>query len=359
MKAFRTPGPIAALMVLCAAMAGCGTEAATPKKQVSRPVKVLKVTGGEAAFNKSYPGVVKACREVDLSFRVNGLLTEFPVKAGQKVAKGQLIAKLDPRDFRIRVARTKAAFEESKKQYQRYNRLITSKAVSEATLDARRREFLTAKAAYDEALAALADTALRAPFAGVVAETMVENHQEVESKQPVVSLQDISNLEVEVQVPEKHMIKARTFEEVKLFVALDALPGKQFPAQLKEQTAQADPNTQTFSVTVVLANPQDFNVLPGMTAELRACAIYSPANRSTSVRVPVEAVLADESKRSSVWMINPETHTVHLVPVKLGQISEGSVSVTSGLSEGDTIVVAGVHHVRRGMKVRILNSSKE
>ena len=359
LKALRASSLMAAVLLLCAAVSACSTEAASSNKQVSRPVKALKVTGGEAAFNISYPGVVKACREVDLSFRVKGRLIKFPVKAGQKAAKGQLIAQLDPRDFRIAVARTKAAFEERQKQYQRYSRLISSKAVSEATLDSRRREFLMAKAAYDEALAALADTSLHAPFAGIVAQTMVENHQEVKEKQPVISLQDISNLKVEVQVPEKHMIKARTFEDVQLFVSLDALPGKEFPAELKEQTAQADPGTQTFTVTAIIPRPREFNVLPGMTAELRALAANHTSKLSNLIKVPVEAVLADESKRSCVWVINPGTHTVDLTPVKLGPVSEGSVFILSGLAEGDTIVVAGVHHIRQGMKVRILNHPQE
>ncbi len=359
MKAFRIPGIIAALLLLGIAMSGCGSQAAAPEKQTSRPVKAVKVSGSGAAFNNSYPGLVKACREADLSFRVNGHLIELPVKAGQRVAKGQLIARLDPRDYRIRVARSKAAFEESKKQYHRYRRLITSKAVSEATLDSRRRAYLTAKAAYDEALAALADTSLRAPFAGVVAQTMVENHQEVKDKQPVVSLQDIAKLEVEVQVPEKHMIRARTFEDVQLYVCLDVLPGMEFPARLKEQTTQADPGTQTFTVTAALPRPRGFNVLPGMTAELRARAYQSQDKQPASVKVPVEAVLSDESKNSSVWVISPETLTVHLAPVELGPLSGESIHVTSGLTEGDTIVVAGVHHLREGMKVRVLNQAKE
>jgi RND family efflux transporter MFP subunit len=220
-----------------------------------------------------------------------------------------------------------------------------------------RRVYLEAKAAYDEARAALADTSLKAPFTGVVARTMVENHQEVKDKEPVISLQDISNLEIEVQVPERDMILGRSFESVELFVSLDALPGRQFAARYQEQTTQADPSTQTFSITVVMPKPKGVNILPGMTAEVRALFYRAKDERSAAIRVPVEAVLADESKRSSVWVIDPKTNKVWLAPVELGPLSQGRVAITKGLTPGVNIVVAGVHHLRNGMKVRILKQA--
>lgn len=343
------------LCIFSFGLTGCDSEARVSKVEASRPVKALKVTGEDAIFERRYLGRVKPCREVNLSFRVKGKLIELPIRAGQEVQKGQIIARLDPRDYRIKVSRAKAAFEEAHGQYQRYRRLATTKSVSKSVLDAQRRAYLMAKAGDDEARAALADTYLRAPFSGMVAETMVENHQEVEDKQPVALLQDISKLEVVVQVPERDMIRAQAFEKVELFVSFGVLPGREFPARLKEQTTQADPSTQTFSVTVVFPLPRGFNVLPGMTAELRARSTGQRDKKSVAIMVPVEAVLSDDNKHSSVWTIDPETMRVKQVPVKLGTLSGGRVSVIEGLAPGDTIVVAGLYHLHNGMKVRIMN----
>jgi RND family efflux transporter MFP subunit len=355
MRANRIFYIIAGLSLLAAMLSGCNDEAPKQAKEVSRPVKALKVKKGEGIFSNKYPGRIKASREVNLAFRVKGHLMELPVKASQVVKKGELLAALDPRDFQLEVSRNKATYTESSKQYQRYRRLIKSGAVSQAALDGQRRSYLTAKAAYDEALAALADTSLRAPFSGVVAQVMVENHQEIKNNQVILSLQDISNLEVDVQVPEQQIIMSKGVDQFDLAVALDALPGKEFPATLKEMTTQADPATQTFTITVTLPRPEGFDVLPGMTAELRVKAHLNQERLPAAIQVPVEAVVSDESKGSRVWLIDLKEWRTKSKKVKLGQVRGNKVEVLSGLKEGDTIAVAGVMHLREGMKVHLLN----
>lgn len=346
-------GILAALMLLSVALSGCSGQAAPPDKEAARPVKVITVVAGESDFRNHYPGLVKASREVNLSFRVPGRLIKLPVKAGQLVKKNQLVAQLDKRDYRLRADQAKAAFEEAKAQYQRYKRLIASKAISKSTLDRHRSLYLTTKAAYEESLAAKSDTNLKAPFSGVVARTLVKNYQAVSAQQAIISLQDISNLEVEVQVPENHIIMIQLYKSPRLFVSFEALPDREFQARLKEIPTQADSATQTFGVTVVLPRPAGVNVLPGMTAELRVLASKVKENAPAAVKVPVEAVLADKDKRSAVWVVDTETSTVHLVRVELGTLSGDSISIISGLTAGDTVVVAGVYHLSEGMKVRV------
>lgn len=348
------------LMALAtAALAGCTTEAAIPERETVRPVKVTVLTAPDQVQTLRYPGRVRASREVDLSFRVSGPLVDLPVRPGQAVKRGQVIARIDPRDFRHRLNKAQAAYTQAHNQYRRYKNLLEENAVSRSAYETSERTWLQAKVAFEEARAALRDTTLRAPFSGTVAVTYVERYQEVLAKQPILSLQNVTRLEVEVQIPEQDVASRNRKLDFDLQVTLDAVPGRLLPAKLKEFTTQADPRTQTFTVTVALERPKGLNILPGMTAELVVRikgGLHS--TRPAGYLVPVEAVVADGRDGSFVWRLERKTMTVHRSPVTLGRMSDKGLYLTSGVEVGQIIVTAGVHHLREGMEVSVLGSGE-
>ncbi len=339
-------------------ISGCKEEAPPKKAKTVRPVKVMVIQKGAAQSLAKYPGKIEAGRKVDLSFRVPGPLVNFPVKPGQDLKKGDLVAEIDPRDFKTNLDSARAAYDDTHKSYQRYQKLFKKGAIAKAAYDGSHSAYLRAKAALDQAHAALKDTKLCAPFSGVLAKTYVENHQDIQAKQPIASLQSMSRLEVVVQIPEKDVLLSGSEKEYALSVSIDALPGQEFPAWLKEFTAEADPKTQTFAATVTMERPENFNVLPGMTAELNVRRTLNTSSGDSYLCAPVEAVWVDEKNNRYIWKLDKEKSTVHRIPVKILDLTSDSIKVTDGLTVGDIIATAGVHHLSEGMEVSILKNEE-
>jgi RND family efflux transporter MFP subunit len=187
-----------------------------------------------------------------------------------------------------------------------------------------------------------------------VAKTYVQNFQYVMARANIISLQSMARLEIAVQIPEKDVIKAGLKKVGRLVVSLDALPGRTFPAKFKEFEAEADAVTQTFTAIVTIARPKGLNILPGMTAELRLVRPCSQDKRRPRFLVPIEAVAADESGRGYVWKIDRSRMTVARAPVKVGGPTGKCIAIVDGVRSGDTVVVAGVHLLRPGMRVSLL-----
>ena len=135
---------------------------------------------------------------------------------------------------------------------------------------------------------ALDDTCLRAPFSGVVAKRHVENHQEVQAKAPIVFLQDLSQIEVVVDVPETLAAQIRKGYAPDVAARFACAQDKTFPLTLKEFSTKADPQTLTYQAVLVMPRPQGVSILPGMTATVdgRPKATLNTAPASPSPPLP-------------------------------------------------------------------------
>jgi RND family efflux transporter MFP subunit len=335
------------LVVLC----GCGQQQIEERAPVVRPVKVVTAGGDSGTQSRSFPGRVEASDQVDLSFRVDGPLIELPVLEGDLVSKGQMVARVDPRDYRIRLDAARAEVERTDADYRRYSALYEKDAVSKAQLDQALAARDVARALAEDAEAALDDTYLRAPFASRVAETFVENYQDVQAKEPILSLVNVNQVEIVIDVPENLVASFRAVQRESRFAArFDAAPGREFETRVSEIATQADPRTQSFRVTFSLPQPEEVNALPGMTATVQR---YPPPGEYTEIVVPAVAIFADEAGSPHVWVVDRATGTVERRPVRTGDLSEtDSIVVLEGLVPGEDIAVSAVSQLRDGMTVR-------
>ncbi len=332
---------------------GCGKKEEPVKKEVLRPVKTLTIQAAGTSALRSYPGQVRASRRVDLAFKVAGPLIELPVEEGQEVKKGKLIARILPRDFKIRLDQAKARSLEAEQQYQRYRDLYVKKQVSKADFDKYKSQRDVAVAQQADAQNALKDTYLKAPFAGVIAKRYVENFEEVQAKQPIVFLQDISKVELLVNVPESDMATVRGEIDTEVFALFPTVPGKRFPLDLKEYSTQADPKTQTYQVVLVMPQPKGVHILPGMTGTVEV-EIKAKATDGPQIVIPAIAVLADSDGSSYVWGVDEKAMTVRKLPLKVAEMTGSeSIVVNEGLKGGEIIVVAGGTKLEDGMQVRL------
>ena len=341
---------VAAATVICQ---GCGEKEEPTPKEVVRPVKVFSVQSGGGGQSMTFPGKTRANRRVDLSFKVPGPLVELPVEEGQEVKKGQLLARILPRDFKINLDQAKARAIEAERQYDRYKELYVRKQVSKAEFDRYKASRDVAAAQLEDAQNALKDTYLKAPFDGIVAKRYVENFEEVQAKQPIVFFQDISRIEVLVDAPETVIATLKHDKEVEATATFAAAPDKQFPLELKEFSTEADPQTQTYQVVLVMDRPQGINVLPGMTATVTGKQATT-GDAAARIVIPAIAVTQDSDKKPYVWVLDEKEMTVKKNEVGVGEMtgSDGIV-ILEGLSGGERIVTSGVTQLKEGMKVSI------
>lgn len=315
-----------------------------------RPLKTMDVSGSSMAAARSYPGKVRANREVRLAFQVGGSLTALDVRKGEDVEEGVVLAQLDARDFESQAQSKKAVLEKAREDYEKIQRLFEDGSAGKQEVVDYKAAFEVAEANANVADKALADTKLIAPFSGVIADTYVDNFENVQAKQPILSLQDVSSVEIEVSVPEERVIRATRGKEkdkYRFVAVFDYLPDREFDVTMKEFTTEADPMTQTYTATFVMPAPTDVTLLPGMTVTIREYARDPQASDETAFAIPLDAVPVDETTGGYyVWKVRDRgdgTATVARQPVKVDEMIGDSILVTDGLTSGDRIALAGVH----------------
>lgn len=343
------------LLGLSLVLWGCGDEP-PEEAPLAQPVKLYTLDSMAEGRLRHYPGKVVATEGSELAFRVSGQLEQLPVRAGEEVKKGQLLAAMDPADYRNQLADRQAQYDLANSQYQRSISLHERGVISESQFDELNAKRRQAQAALSLARDNVNYTRLKAPYAGTVARTYVENFQFVQAKEPILYLQVDKDIDIEFAVSERFITNLREGgEDYQPDIRFEGAPDKIFKASYKEHEASADDRTQTYIITLTMANPEGIVVLPGMSVDVAIDLSKIMRTATTWPQVPVEAVFnQDGDDGAYVWRFDPEAETVSAVSVTLGQVVGDGVEITAGLDAGDRIVSAGVHHLKEGQRVREL-----
>ena len=349
-NATHQKGLLLALIAGAIFIASCKKE--TPVKEPVRPVRAIKIGDMEGVSSRSFPGQAEATEEVNLTFEVPGRLVERPVDKGDEVKKGDLLARLDPRDYENDLATAQARQVQAKAYWERIDKAVKSGAVAEQDLTDAQAAFDVAKAEVRIKQKALDDTKITAPYDGIIAATYVENYEQVRSKQNILRLLDISKIEVTVAIPENLILMSPYIKE--LSCRFDAFPDQELIGHIKEVGTEASTTTRTFPVTVIMEQPKDFNVLPGMACTIQAKPVELPENQAQiGYVVPVSSLSTDTTGKSYVWIIDEASQTVKQQEVVNKGLTSLGVQI-QGVEKGQWVATAGVHTLREGQQVRIL-----
>jgi len=323
-------------------------------------VRTFVLDGGISDPFRRFPGEVSALQTSEMSFDVPGRMIERPATQGAVVARGELLARLDPENFQSNVDSARSRFSNAQSELARQTQLRDRGVISVAELDRFRTEFEVAEAALRQAERALQDTQMLAPFDGRVARTLVNNFASVRANEPILIFQNIAQLEVDIDVPERLMTQGeqnvtagQARKQIEAKVEFPALPGMQLPLELKSFRTDADPTARTFRVTFLLQPPDGFSILPGMTCTVLLRRISAPtATTELAVyEVPVNAVGTLENS-TVVWLLDPGSMTAKPVAVELEGLVEDTMRVRSEeLSAGDEIIITGVRMLFPGRSV--------
>jgi RND family efflux transporter MFP subunit len=343
---------------LAPGLAGCNEPAASADAAPPRPVQVQRVTFASVAENREFAGIVRARFEPDLGFRVAGKIVARLVDVGDRVRAGDVVARLDPRDYRLQVESAEAELAAATSNLaqaaaddQRYQSLRKSgfAAVADyerkkAARDEAEGRLERAQRSLDLARNQLAYTDLKADADGVITAVLAEAGQVVALGQPVFRLAHHGEMEAVVALPETRLAEARQSEAT---VRLWAGPDRRFAARLRELSPQADSATRTYTARFTILNPDD-TVALGMTANV----VLSHPAEAMAAKVPLAAIL-NRGSGPTVWRID-EGGVLERRPVTVSSFNEAAALVTSGVEDGDQIVTLGVHMLEAGQKVRAI-----
>ncbi len=336
---------------------GCGSEEPRRKVNPIRPVKTVVVPKPEAEMIKKYPGIVDADQQSILSFLVEGKLVKLNVKTGDEVKKGQILAELDNRDYMNAYQASLARKNEAEVDFKRSKELLDKGVETKASYDVKSKDYTVAVNDLAVKKKALSDTQLIAPFSGVISKKYVDNFEDVNAKEEILLLQDISTLNVIINVPEDIIKRHRKSDNSKFYSLFSNVDDRRFPLTVKEYSTESDAATQTYEVTFFMKPVEGLSIFPGMSTTVeQVTSLVKEGGSQQYYRLPIDAVANDAKTDSSYcWLVDMKTMKVKKRAVVLESLSKSEAIVKSGLSTGDVVVSAGVSYLIDDQQITILD----
>ena len=358
-RSFTPSGTVfsATLLATTLVLAACSKPA--PPEEPIRAVRVVTVGADHIQSNAEYAGEVRARVESRLGFRVAGKMIRRQAELGQRVKAGDVLAQLDPQDYKLSAEAAKAALgaaltnrDLAAADYKRYKDLFEKNFISGAELERRDAALKSAQAQLDQAQAQssgqgnqAAYTTLVADVSGVVTSVDAEPGQVVAAGTPVVRIAQDGPRDVVFSVPEDKivLIKAGSTVEVKAWGSTAALKGI-----VREVAASTDPVTRTFAVKVSMEGKDSLAL--GTTVTVNPKGLDRSAMQV--IKLPTSAFFQDGGK-AAVWVLDTAAMTVRSQPVQIATADGNDVVVVAGLTPGMQVVSAGVHVLSPGQKVTL------
>jgi len=353
----------AAALAALSLLAACGKDKKGEQaSQPPRPAMTLVATP-TPALETAFSGTVQPQTQSALSFRVLGRIISRPVKTGDRVAAGQMVAAVDPTAYEAAARAASATLASARAQFDnavstegRQSALLAKKTASQAAFDSAEQARASTQAAMEQAAASLVKakeqlsyTVLKAEYAGIVTGTSAEIGQTVAPGQAVVTVADPKSRDAVIDAPEA-VIDAFLPGE-KFTVSLQIDPSVTATGALREISPESDAATRSRRLKIALDQPPpEFRL--GSTISARVAA-----EEARVIRLPASALL-QEGDLSSVFVVDPATMTVALRRIDVAPDRDGRFLVRGGLNAGERVVIAGVHRLAPGQHIRLFGSAQ-
>jgi len=353
------------------AVVACKKPAATTAEQAetygAAPVKVYKVERARITEKITYTGTLEALTKINITPEVGGKISRIYAEAGDRVAKGQLLAELETNSIRLQlrqaeagVAVAEASHADALRNRERMDRLIKENAVSEQqrekiqlAYDAAAAQLEQARAGLNLAQHALDVSLMKAPFSGVIASKNAEVGDVINPMMGgvgggaggVLTLMDYSRIKLVVAISSEDIGRIRKGQEAILRVA--AFPGRDFRGSVRVVNLTADPLNKKFGVEAVFDN-SDAALRPGTFGDL----VFEVQSHENALVVPQQAIL------ENAYVFVVEGVKAVRKNVTFGIQNTTMVEILSGLAEGDAVVVDGNYGLEEGSAVQVLEEVK-
>lgn len=292
-------------------------------------------------------GSVNTKENILIQPEMPGTLIALNVKAGQRVSKGQLLARVDDGGSSQQVASLETQYQLAKTTFERQKNLWNQKIGSEIQYLQAQTQMLSLHRSVSQAKAMLSKTEIRAPFSGTIDEVFVEKGQVVSaSPQGLMRIVNLNNMYVSTSVPESYIGKLKVGTQVDVF--LTSL-NKNYKGKVRQIGNFINPNNRSFGIEVSIPNPENL-LRPNQVAKLKVID-YTVKN---AIVVPSNVIQEDGKGNQFVFVAsnsNGKTATAKKAMVTTGKSSDNVTEILSGLSANDIIVIEGVNTISEGMKL--------
>ncbi len=350
---------IGGIPLLLALLVACSKPAPAPEPV--RAVKLVTVGASGLQAGHEYAGEVRSRVESRLGFRVAGKIVKRQAEVGQRVKAGQILAQLDPQDYKLAVDAARATLaaavtnrDLAAADFKRFQSLKEQNFISGAELERREATLKAAEAQVNQAQAQLANVGnqvgyanLVADVAGVITAVEAEVGQVVAAGSPVVRVAQDGPRDVVFSVPEDRIasVAVGTVLQVRAWAQEDAAP---LQGKVRELAASADPLTRTYQAKLALDRAASWPL--GATVYVQSAAAPSAVQ---AIKLPTSALMQNAQGASQVWRLDAASMTVQPVTVQVATADGNEAVIAAGLKPGDRIVSAGIHVLAPGQKVTI------
>lgn len=356
-------------MFILFSMAACREEPPPPPKPV-RAIETITVAEQASGKMRQFSGVVEAADSSSIGFEVSGNVQEVRVDVGDKITKGQVLAKLDKRTYKLNVKAAEAEVGRAKVQladkrndldrYQRINKqdpgAVSQAALdqSQAAVDGALKQVQFTKSGLKLAQHDLDKTVLRAPFDGVIATRYIDAFNEVARGQKCFDVFENTGMEVAISIPEDAIDDIQM--EQKGDIQFSVFADRTYHGRVTEISKVAG-TANAFPIKLTIEDP-DQRIRPGMTA--RVTLLLGGDDQKAAYLVPLSALAQPgDSEKGFVYIYEDQTSTVKKTQIESGSVRDNSVLIFGGVKEGDIVAVAGVSFLEDGQKVKLMEQPAE
>jgi len=308
------------------------------------PVTVTSVTRQALSETMDLVGTIVGNNDVAVVSETQGEITKVFADVGDHVKAGDVLLQVDDELKRASFDAATVNYEKTKKDYERYQAMMTEKSVSDAQLENARLAYKAAEAQYIVARRQYDDTRIKTPIAGIITSRPFDVGTMVQNNTVVANVVDISWLKVKLNVSEQDVFKMNVGDSVE--VTTDVYPGVSFKGRISSISDKAD-DGHTYPVEVSLPNSARHPLKAGMFGRVSFVAVKP----SESLSIPREA-LVGSMKDAQVYVV--ENGIAHLRNIVIGGAYDTKLSIRSGLSEGESIVVNGQNNLKDNIAVTVL-----
>ena len=337
-------------------LVGCNNKTKEPENIIA--VQLTTVQPATELSNLSFSGNLVPRIESQLSFRVAGRIIKRLVDTGATITKNQALAQLDDTSFKLSIQEASAELHQAQstlarlqRDLQRNRSLVNMGAISRSELDTlenlyqnTQAQVNAAQSRLDRAKNDLSYTTLRSPAVGTIAEVQAESGQVISAGTPIFKLAQNGESEAQIDVPESQINQIKIAQQVN--IKLLSLSDHSFIGHVREIATVADPNSRTYRVRISISNLPASAKL-GMTATV----YFLNKNIDQDIILPIGA-LFQKGQQTAVWVLPQGAKKLQLRPVILSKINNETITVTSGIQDGEQVVTAGVHRLDNKMLVK-------
>lgn len=332
---------------------GEGKSANAPKESPKRtrpavPVKVAIVDEGDITSSLVFDSVLETESSVEIFAESSGVILEVLAEEGDRVSKGQVLARLESDTQQVDADEAKARYEHEKLNFERRIDLFERQLINQQDFETAKFTLEQMRLRFERASIQLENTIVRATVDGVITERIAQVGRRVTANRQLFTMMNLDELHANVNVSGQHLLSVK--QGLKAVIDSDLIEGVQYEALVKLVSPVVDPGSGTFKAKVAVLKDNGMPIYPGMFVNVRIIV----DNRKDSILIPKDAVV-HEGDLKYIYTVKGGKARKQLL--QEGYSNVEFVQATSGVSQGDAVIVMGHNALKDGANVKIVTDA--